>query len=303
MKPNPLPFIREKWHGVAKPSTSFAGKTVLVTGASTGLGFEAAATFAELEARVILAVRNTVKGETARYKIQARTQNRNLEVWELEMASYASILNFVSRVEMVLPRVDVVILNAGIVVNDYTTSAEGWESMLQINVLSTALLGLLLLPRLEASKSTEDDAPHLVIVTSEAHRWLEASDLPDPSEHGGSILSALNAKPIDGKKWDPFLQHATTKLLALYISRSIADLSNQRNSDLGPIVTAVCPGACKSELMHDLMGRSISQTIQLTLFDNLFNKSTQEGGWTYVYASMLEREGHGGWYKTTLLTT
>ena len=303
MKPNPLPFIREKWYGVAKPTAGFSGKTVVVTGASTGLGFEAAAMFAELDAKVILAVRNIRKGEVARDRIQARTKNRNIEVWELEMANYASITNFASRVGKELPRLDVAVLNAGIVVNDYTIGPEGWESMLQVNVLSTALLGLLLLPRLEASKVTKDDAPHLVIVTSEAHRWLEASDLPNPSEYGGNILRAINAKPSDGKQWNPFLQHATTKLLALYVSCSIADLSNQRNGDMGPIVTAICPGACKSELMQDLMGRSISQTIQLTLFDKLFNKSTRQGGWTYVWASMLEREGHGGWYKTTSLTT
>ena len=304
MKPNPLPFLREKWVGVTKPTTSFVGKRVLVTGANTGIGFEAAATFASLNVdQVILGVRNIQKGTEARHKIEARTQRtNNVDVWELDMENYASIQRFASRVENEMPSLDVAVLNAGISPADYLVGTEGWESTIQVNTMGTALLGLLLLPKLKASKAAGKDLPHLVIVASEAHRWLEASDIPDPAEHGGSILRAVSDKPTNGRQWNPLLQNARSKLFDVYITRSLAALATQPNGEPQTIVTAICPGAVKSELARDLMGKSFLQTLALKVFDLLFNKPTDQGGWTYVRASALGIEGHGKWYKTSALT-
>ncbi|MDI1487785.1 MAG: hypothetical protein OHK93_007057 [Ramalina farinacea] len=175
MKPNPLPFLREKWVGVAKPTNSFAGRRVLVTGANTGIGFEAIATLASLYAdRVILAVRNLVKGMEARRKIEAQGRGKStVHVWELDKGEYTSVQKFAARVEKEISRLDVAVLNAAISPNDYIVGVEGWESTLQVNVMATALLGLLLLPKMRASAAVPNDLSHLVIVTSEAHRWLE----------------------------------------------------------------------------------------------------------------------------------
>jgi len=304
MKPNPLPFLREKWVGVAKPTTSFAGKRILVTGANTGIGFEAAATFVSLDAeQVILAVRNIDKGLDARRRIEARgKRTNNIDVWELDMGNYASVQNFAARIEKEMPRLDVAILNAGKSPNDYEVGAEGWESIMQVNVMATALLGLLLLPKLRASTAAAHELSHLIIVTSEAHRWLEPSEFPDPADFGGSILQAVNVRPRDGKNWDPLLQNARSKLFAMYVSESLAMLATGRNSEPQTIVTSVCPGACRSDLTRDLVGRSFFQTSALNIFDLLFNKPTEQGGWSYVRAAALPTEGHGKWYKTTALT-
>ena len=306
MKPNPLPFLKEKWVGVAKPTFSFSGKRVLVTGANTGIGFEAAATFASLDAeQVILGVRSLDKGLEARRKIEARAQWKynKIDVWELDMGNYASVRRFAERVETDMPRLDIAILNAGISPNDYVVGVEGWESVLQINVMATALLGLLLLPKLKSSTADTHDLSHLVIVTSEAHRWLVSSDFPDPAAFGGSILQSVNARPRDGKSWDPLLQNARSKLFAMYVSEALASLATtESNSDPQVIVTSVCPGACKSDLARDLLGKSFLQTFALRVFDLLFNKPTEQGGWSYVRAASLSAEAHGKWYKTTALT-
>ena len=307
MKPNPLPFLKEKWVGVTKPTSSFSGKRVLVTGANTGIGFEAAATFASLDAeQVILGVRNLDKGLDARRKIGSRAQRKynKIDVWELDMGNYASVQRFAERVEKVMPRLDIAILNAGISPNDYVVGVEGWESILQVNVMATALLGLLLLPKLKSSTADTHDLSHLVIVTSEAHRWLVPSDFPDPADFGGSILQSVNAPPPDGKTWDPLLQNARSKLFAMYVSEALASLATtaERNSDPQVIVTSVCPGACKSDLARDLLGKSFLQTFAIRVFDILFNKPTEQGGWSYVRAASLSAEAHGKWYKTTALT-
>ena len=304
MKPNPLPFLREKWVGVAKPTNSFAGRRVLVTGANTGIGFEAAATLASLDAdHVILAVRNVDKGMEARRKIEAQGRGKStVHVWELDMGDYASVQKFAARVEKELPRLDVAVLNAGISPNDYIVGVEGWESTLQVNVMATALLGLLLLPKMRASAAVHNDLSHLVIVTSAAHRWLEWSDFPDATTFGGSILRAANAEPSDRNRWNPLLQNARSKLFAMYVAESLAAQATGVGGKPEVIVNSVCPGACRSDLTRDLLGKSFFQTFSLRIFDILFNKPTEQGGWSYVRAAALPSEGHGGWYKTSALT-
>jgi NAD(P)-dependent dehydrogenase (short-subunit alcohol dehydrogenase family) len=156
---------------------------------------------------------------------------------------------------------------------------------------------LLLLPTLRASSQVDNNTGHLLIVTSEAHRWLEAKDIPETAQHGGNLLIAMNT----GKDYDAFVQYATSKLLAMYVARSLAELATNDDGMTEVIVTAVCPGACKSDLMRDLQGRGYLQTMQLTLFLHLFNKPTEQGAWSYMWASLLGNEGHGKWFKTTRL--
>jgi len=115
MKPNPLPFVAEKWHGVLAPSALFTSRTIIVTGSNVGLDFEAAVQFTSLGAeKVILPVRNEAKGEAAKQHIEARTRCRDVvEVWQLDMDSFMSITSFANQVHHELPRFDVVVLNAG----------------------------------------------------------------------------------------------------------------------------------------------------------------------------------------------
>ena len=305
MKPNLLPFIREKWTGVPNPTKSFAGKNIIVTGANAGLGFETAVKFTALHAdRVILGVRSLPKGVTACRQIEANTGRKGVvEAWELDMSNYTSVQQFAKRASDELRHLDVLILNAGVSPKEYIVGSEGWESTLQVNVMSTALLGLLLLPKMKASKASEQYPPHLVIVTSEAHRWLEDKDLPDAKPYGGNLLEAVNAKPTADQSWDGMLQSARTKLFDMYITQALAILSTKPNGENQVIVTSLCPGACKSELARDFKSAGFAYAFALKIFDILFNKSTEEGARAYVSTASLGNEAQGRWYKTTAFAT
>ena len=217
------------------------------------------------------------------------------------MDSYGSIQRFAQRAERELPRLDVVVLNAGVSPKDYTVGSEGWESILQVNVLGTALLGLLMLPKLRISSAGGNHA-HLLVVTSEAHRWLEDKDFPDPKLYGGNLLAAVNAKPADGKTWDGMLQNARSKLFAMYITQALAEQAAKQEGKPDIIVTSVCPGACRSDLTRSFRKAGMGYAIGLRLFDLLFNKTTEQGARVYVNAASVGHEGHGGWWKTTALT-
>lgn len=269
-----------------------------------GLGFEAANKFVSLGAdRVILGVRNISKGGIAAQQIEERTKRKGIvAVWELDMERYASIEHFAARAKTELSRIDVVILNAGVTCKDYTIGPEGWESTLQVNVMGTALLALLLLPILQHSKASDGAPSHLIIVTSEAHRWLEDKDIPSSELHSGSILKAVDARPSDPKTWDGLQQNAKSKLFAMYIAREISSLMRQENGEVDVIVTPTCPGACRSDLMRHMKESGFIAAMGLKFFDLLFSKTTEEGARVYVAAASLGIEGHGGWYKTTALT-
>lgn len=154
---------------VPYPKKDFTGQTVIVTGSNTGLGLEAARHFSRLNAeRIILAVRNVEKGEVAKKSVEASTNRRGVvEVWQLDLTSYESVKQFARRAEG-LSRLDVLLENAGLLTKNFTM-AEQDELTITINVVSTFLLGLLLLPKLHETSAKFNVLPRLVIVTSELH--------------------------------------------------------------------------------------------------------------------------------------
>lgn len=150
------------------PTASFAGQTIIVTGSNTGLGFEAARHFVQLDAeRVILAVRSIKKGENAKSSIEASTNRKHVvEVWEVDMSSYDSIKAFAKRCNS-LDRLDVVVANAGVLRNTYE-ECEGTELSITVNVIGTFLLALNLFPVLRKSGG-KGSASRLVITSSVVH--------------------------------------------------------------------------------------------------------------------------------------
>jgi NAD(P)-dependent dehydrogenase (short-subunit alcohol dehydrogenase family) len=143
-------FYRQFIYEPPVPTASFKGKIVIVRGASSGLGLEACRWIARLGAsQVILACRNVEKGKAAVKNIQATTlcSSDTLQVWQLDMSSYASVRAFSEKVKKELPRIDVVIANAGVQTRDFRTTEDN-EETITTNVVSTSLLALLLHPKL-----------------------------------------------------------------------------------------------------------------------------------------------------------
>lgn len=96
-------------------SKSLSGKTVIVTGANTGVGFETALDLAKRNGRIILACRNREKGEVAKSRIIQLTGNTNVVFKQLDMSLMSSIREFVSIISTEEKAVDILINNAGVV--------------------------------------------------------------------------------------------------------------------------------------------------------------------------------------------
>ncbi|MGY4648914.1 oxidoreductase [Mycobacterium sp. URHB0021] len=132
---------------------SFAGRTVIVTGANSGLGLVTARELARVGATTILAVRNTAKGAQA-----AAGMTGNVEVRELDLQDLGSVRAFADRVD----RVDVLINNAGIMAVPYAQTADGFESQIGTNHLGHFALTNLLLPRITDRVVTVSSFVHLM---------------------------------------------------------------------------------------------------------------------------------------------
>lgn len=161
-----------------------SGSTYIVTGANTGLGFEAAKHLVKLgAAKVIMGVRNAAAGETARADIEQSTGISNVaEVWQLDLSNYDSVKAFAKKAITELDRIDALIENAAVAMAERVL-AEGHILPVTVNVYSTFLLGFLLFPKMIESFRSFGTSPHLVIVASRASfdcqkEWEDIRDNP-----------------------------------------------------------------------------------------------------------------------------
>jgi NAD(P)-dependent dehydrogenase (short-subunit alcohol dehydrogenase family) len=132
---------------------SFAGRTVIVTGANSGLGLVTARELARVGAHVVLACRNTTKGDEA-----AATMTGDVEVRKLDLQDLASVREFAGTVDSV----DVLINNAGIMAVPYALTKDGFESQIGTNHLGHFALTNLLLPKVTDRVVTVSSFMHLL---------------------------------------------------------------------------------------------------------------------------------------------
>ena len=140
-----------EWTAADLPS--FSGRTVIVTGANSGLGEVTARELARVGAKVILAVRNTTKGNEA-----AEGMTGDIEVRKLDLQDLASVRAFADGVD----GVDVLINNAGIMAVPYAQTVDGFESQIGTNHLGHFALTNLLLPKITERVVTVSSMMHLL---------------------------------------------------------------------------------------------------------------------------------------------
>ncbi|WP_348730081.1 SDR family NAD(P)-dependent oxidoreductase [uncultured Mycolicibacterium sp.] len=151
-----------KWTAADVPDQT--GRVAVVTGANAGLGLETAAVLAERGARVVVAVRDLGKGETAVGEIERRTPNADVALQQLDLSSLASVRTAADELRAAYPRIDLLINNAGVMYPPKQTTADGFELQFGTNHLGHfALTGLLLDHLLQVEGS------RVVTVASIAH--------------------------------------------------------------------------------------------------------------------------------------
>lgn len=156
-------------------STSVSDRTVVITGANAGIGFQAAQKLADNGARVLMACRSVEKAKQARNDILSQVPGADIEILPLDVSEPASVKEFAARFGEQYGKLDVLINNAGIVTPHLSRNSLGYELHLATNYLGAFALTGLLLPFFNKKAATR-----VVNVGSLAHRFGKF-DFEDPN--------------------------------------------------------------------------------------------------------------------------
>ena len=260
------------------------GKTAIITGGYSGIGYKCAEILLNNKlSHLVITVRNEKKGNHAAAKLRSLHPNAKIEVWSLDMLSYDSIQAFVKRCNNDLPRIDFVILNAGMVSGEFSINeSTGHEVCFQVNYLSTALLTILLLPILKAKRGPTQDKPSRITMVGSGL----ALSANFPERNSQSVIRAFDSPGY----FSSLDRYSTTKLLLLIFVSKLAtfiDPSDVVANVVDPAFVAT-PG----------LDRNIPAYLRYVngLSRMLVARSIQAGAWAYVDAAAVQPSStHGSW--------
>lgn len=280
-------IFRDKWITPPQQTTEdYSGRIIIVTGATSGIGKEAAYKFAALGAsQVIIAARDLKKGESTKAELARRLgRDDQLEVWELDMMSYDSVVAFAERAHE-LEHLDIAILNAGLRRSSYHVGSQGWEEDLQVNTLSSVLLGVLLLPKLKQSKHYTGKTPILEFVNSGLH---QSAVVPTEVRQQPNILAHYN-------KHENFKEGSQYKYSKIFLMYATNRLASEVSSEV-VIITSVCPGVVQSHLGRDHFFPGVFILAAVVVF--LVMKSPSQGADMVLSATTQGEAVHGRFWQS-----
>ena len=244
------------------------GKTILVTGANTGLGFEAAKVLAARGARVLLGCRDEGKARAAMARIGALVPSADLAFVPLDQADLASVARAAELVRAE-PRLDVLVNNVGLMMTPLLRTAQGFELQFGVNHLGTFALTGLLLPKL-----AEAGGARVVITASLAHK------------RGRMAWDDLAAT----RSYNRYARYYQSKLANLLFT---LELDRRLRAAGSPVMAVAChPGISPTEL-----GRNLPGFMQpLFALSGLFTNPPAAGAWPTLQAASDPASQPGAYY-------
>jgi NAD(P)-dependent dehydrogenase (short-subunit alcohol dehydrogenase family) len=244
---------------------SQTGRTAVITGANSGIGLEAARELARAGAHVVLACRDTAKGDAAAQAIRTAVPDAKLDVEALDLASLDSVRAFAGRYTR--ERLDLLINNAGVMAAPYAKTADGFELQLGTNHLGHFALTGLLLDRLLATPRAR-----VVTVSSTAHKFgsMRFDDLQSERSY---------------HRWPAYGQSKLANLLfALELDRRL------RATDTDVLSVAAHPGYTATNLQFAATPSRIERIGSLVL-NRIYAQGADRGALPTLYAAVADIPG------------
>jgi NAD(P)-dependent dehydrogenase (short-subunit alcohol dehydrogenase family) len=259
------------WPGAKLPDLS--GKTVIITGANSGIGYYAALELAKAGAEVVMACRSAAKGEAAAAKVNAEAPGR-VVFMTLDLADFASVRAFAAAFKERHGKLDILINNAGVMaLPKRHVTAQGYEQQFGVNFLGHFLLTNLLLTTLMNAP-----APRLVQISSIAHK------------QGKIAFDDLQYERAY-KQWPAYQQ---SKLAMLIFAEEL-----QRRSDAGGwglLSLAAHPGVAATELVANGPGNKSLMAIGMNLAKVFVLQPGDAGAWPSILAAVDPAAKPGAYY-------
>lgn len=248
---------------------NLSGKTAIITGANSGIGFFAAKALAEAGAEVILACRSQQKGEAAAAEIGGKAR---FEL--LDLADFDSIARFSSRVRTQIGQLDILLNNAGVMAPPTRQiTKQGFELQFGVNFLGHFLLTSFLLKTLLSAS-----APRVIQVSSVAHRQgkMNWDDLQSEQHYHG---------------WKSYRQ---SKLAMLIFAQELACQAQKNNWPL--LSLAAHPGIAATELVANGPGQKSLIAFLQKIAAPFIQQPADAGAWPLIFAATSPHIHQGGYY-------
>ena len=271
------------------------GRTVLVTGTTSGLGLQTALVLARAGARVLLTARDPDRGEIARARVAATATGPAPELVLLDLADLSSVRAAAADIADRTTSLDVLVANAGVMMTPLTRTVDGFELQLATNHLGHFALTGLLLPRLLATSPADTAGPQpgepepgaaptpagsvtptgahprVVVVSSVGHR------------RGRVTLSDLQ---FDRRPYSPFAAYAQSKLANLLFARELQHRADAAGRRL--LVAAAHPGLSATSLyVNSSLNRIPSLGAAVTRLTGMVGQDDADGSLPQLYAATM----------------
>jgi NAD(P)-dependent dehydrogenase (short-subunit alcohol dehydrogenase family) len=228
-------FRKQKNRLALKEEIDLADKNILITGASSGLGFESAVQLARRGARVWMACRSGIpeKGE----RVRERSGNHHVEMLPVDLSDMESIIRLADSMKELSLKIDVLICNAAVVPSASRKTRQGLEEMFMVNYLAKYLFVRLLL-EYDLINLGADTVPRILFISSESHR---------------------NQKSFDWEGFGRFREYSMGKSVELYgyYKLLMTTFTNELSRRLNPSahtrcsVFALCPGPVNTNIARE----------------------------------------------------
>ncbi len=204
-------------------------KTVLITGATSGIGKATAIDLASRGAIISLLIRNLEKGKATKNEIIEKTGNKNIDIQLIDLADLSSVKKAAEELKVKFKSIDILINNAGGMFKERFLSKDGYELTFAMNHLGHFLLTNLLMENIKAAPNAR-----IINISSEAQR-------------GGRIdFDDLMAE----KKFTPFKAYSQAKLANIIFTKSLKERLAESNIS----VFALHPGVVRTGFAGDFGG-------------------------------------------------
>ncbi len=252
------------------------GRTVVVTGANSGLGLVTAQRLAAAGARVLLACRNPERAAAALDEVRSVATGADPETVPLDLADLDSVEHAAAQIDERVHTVDILVNNAGIMAPPKSWTAQGFETQFGVNHLGHFALTGRLLPRLLAA-----EAPRVVTVSSVAHRF------------GRMHWNDLDAR----RGYSAWLRYGQSKLANLLFTAELARLADDHRTGL--VAVAAHPGYAATALTANGPGNRGANRIMTALTgvgDRFLAQSAEAGAVPQVHAATASDVANGDYF-------
>ncbi|KAM0249149.1 hypothetical protein ACHAQJ_009188 [Trichoderma viride] len=284
-RPTALQIVQDEYQYGHNDKYALSDLTIIITGATSGIGYEAARALYATGAKLLITARNAIKAKGTIEKIVSSIppiegrQYQTIEIVSVDMNSLVSVRAAAAEILSKTDKINILINNAGIAGVPFDHTKEGLEKTWGVNYIAPFLLTYLLLPCLEAS-STKHRRSRIVNISTTGHR-LFPTHLDDPN--------------FEKTPYEPMSAYATSKLAVILH----ANFVDRRFSARGVRAVSVHPGTVHTPMLqaYEANHGEKADSPPLPPGYNEEVKSPAQGAATTVFAAIAScLENQGGVY-------